>query len=518
MVVGEEGPFELGELLRPILVAEPDRVALISGDQSWSYAALDKAASRLAEDFRQRGLAPGDCVALLMPSVPELLACFLACWKARLVAVSVYQSFSAVQLRYVLRHSGSRALIVESQRLADFIDDPELSESTVEHVYFLGDHVPSEMIDLAEVLRSSPPLDWPDPPTHDAIALLVYTSGTTSRPKGVAHSARRLAYRIEAMRREARITRDDVSLATMLTRPVSLFWSALAILRAGGTAALLPDYTPEAFWQVYRSEPAKTFLIASPGMLVGLLQHPRAREVDHRALRLWLCGGDTIQPGTARRFREITGHELTVVCGMTEAGSYTINLAPETSKRGSLGRPFAGVRLRVVRPDGQDASVDEVGEVLIHSPDLMVGYWNDTVRTFDVLRDLWLHTGDLVRRDADGYLWFVGRQRDMICRGGFKVAPAMVEEAIVAHPAIAAAIVVGVSDTEFGQAIHAFLESSAGHARPALAELRSFLSTRIEATAIPTSCAWIEHWPLTQNGKVDRPRLVWMAEAGDTEL
>ena len=174
--------------------------------------------------------------------------------------------------------------------------------------------------------------------------------------------------------------------------------------------------------------------------------------------------------------------------------------------------------MRLTARDGSDVPPGEVGHIVVRTPDLMVGYWNDTLQTHRVLRDGWLDTGDLARADEDGYLWFVGRDKDMIARGGAKVAPAMVEEALAAHPAVASAAVVGVSDPRYGQLPFAFYGLRPGSADPGAEGLRAWAAARLDAPSVPAGFAAIGRWPVTDQGKLDRSRLQWMAEAGGREV
>jgi long-chain acyl-CoA synthetase len=309
---------------------------------------------------------------------------------------------------------------------------------------------------------------------------------------------------------------DSTLVAADVGRPVSLLGQLLPMLRVGGRAALLPRPDPAIFWEAYAAA-RPTYVVTTPGLAFNLLDHPAA-ATDHSALRFWVTGGDRAPQELHRRASEVVGKPLLEMCGMTETGFYAINPWAGPVKPGSIGLAMRGVAVRLVAPDGGDVPPGEVGRVVVRTPDLMAGYWNDTLTTHRVLQDGWLDTGDLARADADGYLWFVGRDRDMIVRDGAKVAPVMVEEALLAHPAVSGAAVVGVSHPRSGQVPFAFYRLRPGQPDPGPEGLRAWVAARVESPSVPAGFVALERWPVTDQGKLDRPRLAWMAEAGVPEL
>ncbi|MGL5097642.1 MAG: AMP-binding protein, partial [Planctomycetia bacterium] len=333
---------------------------------------------------------------------------------------------------------------------------------------------------LLEELLAAPPIA-PVRTAPDPIGLILYTSGTTSRPKGVAHSQRRMAHRVDLFVDELGLTASDSTLvAAFAGRPALLLGQILPMLRVGGRLDLLSAPDPVAFWAKYAAT-RPTYMLTSPGMAIDFVDHPAAAAADHARLRYWITGGDKVPPLLHRRTAEVVGRPLLEMCGMTEAGFYAINPPTGPIKVGSIGLAMRGVAVRLTAPDGSDVPPGEVGHVVVRTPDLMVGYWNDTLQTHRVLRNGWLDTGDLARADDNGYLWFVGRDKDMIVRGGAKVAPAMVEEALTAHPAVAAAAVVARSDARYGQLPFGFYSLRDGQSDPGPEALTDWLAARLDA-------------------------------------
>lgn len=487
-----------------------DRVALTAADGSLTFAALADCVARLAGGFASLGLAPGDRLATLIPNGFDLVATLLAAARAELIAVPLPPRFAPPQIGYALRHSGARALVTSPALLVNVPDD---ARTALDVVVATAD-APGA-VRLGDLLAGPPA-----PPVRtaaDPIGLLMYTSGTTSRPKGVAHTQRRMGRRVDLFVSEMVLTAADSTLvAADAGRPAVLLGQVLPMLRVGGCVHLVPRPDPTLFWARYAAT-RPTYLFTPPGVAFDLIDHPGA-ATEHSGLRVWITGGDKATPALHRRMAEVVGRPLLEMCGMTETGFYAINPPCGPIKVGSIGLAMRGVAVRLIAPDGNDVPPGEVGHIVVRTPDMMVGYWNDTLQTHRVLRDGWLDTGDLARADDDGYLWFVCRDKDMICRGGAKVAPAMVEEVLTAHPAVAAAAVVGVSDVRYGQVPFAFYRTRPDATNPGPDDLRTWVAARLEAPSVPAGFAHLDRWPVTDQGKLDRSRLVWMAEAGGEEV
>ena len=215
--------------------------------------------------------------------------------------------------------------------------------------------------------------------------------------------------------------------------------------------------------------------------------------------------------------RDVLGKPLREMLGMTEVGFFAITPLDGEIRAGSVGHVMQGCQVRIVDELGSDVPQGAVGELLVRTPNTMFGYWNDTIGTFRTFTDLWMRTGDLGRFDAEGYLWIEGRAKLMISRGGFKVAPPMVEDALRAHPAVLDAVVVAQSHPVQSQVPFAFYHLREGAADPGDATLRQWLQPRLDPASIPDGFARLDRWPMTDQGKVDRSRLTWMAESGGDE-
>jgi acyl-CoA synthetase (AMP-forming)/AMP-acid ligase II len=508
----------LTQLLDSTLACDPDRPAVI-GERTFTYRGLEDQAVRLATRWLNAELRPNDRVVLWMRNCPELIVSYLACWKVGLIAVPVDYRFQPPQLRFILRHSEARAVVIDAERQADLAATEQLSE--LAQVLVIGGPLTLERAEPFETTGQTPngPARWPLL-LGDQLSVICYTSGTTSRPKGVVHSGQRILRRVEKIIRECRLDADTVSLVCLsLMRPLALQVQCLAVLAVGGCVVPLSHFSPAVFWEAYSRPPARTLLAFTPNLLADVLAHPAARCADHSRLRVCLAGGDAVPLPLHARFREVTGLELTELCGMTETGPYAMNPPFGRKKLGTIGLPLEGVKLRIIDEHGDDLPRGRLGQIVVQTPDLMLGYWNDTVQTFMVLRDGWLYTGDIGQIDEEGYVHFDGRIKDVIVRDGMNISPIEVEEALEAHPAVDEAVAVGADDRPHGQAVVAFVcWGPAWTGELSIEELQRRVAARLPAPAVPRVIHVLDRWPSTAHGKIDRERLRWLAAAGRLDL
>lgn len=511
-------PNFLSELLRPALLASPDRVAVQTADKAWSYRELDETAAELARRWLAAGLQMGDRLAFLLPNRIETILCYLACFKSGLIAVPLDYRYRPPQINYALRHSGSRLLVAHAERQEEL---GEVEAVRGMSLAIVGDAAADKGRKIEDRI-SSAPADGAELPVEfrsDDVAVVFYTSGTTSRPKGVTLTRAAMAAGTTKFLSRVPLRSDDVALvAGSMTRPFALRTQVLPTLHAGGTLAFVERFTPGSYLAALRQAPPKTFLSLVPSALHQVIHHPEVNSADFARLRLCISGSDRVPRDLHDDFRKLTGLDLTEQCGMTETGIYAVNPPFGRKQCGSIGLPMYGVQLCLVDVRGHDVPAGEVGEIIVKSPMAMDGYWNDTAETRKAMREGWILTGDLGRFDEDGFLWFVSRKKDIIMHDGANVAPAEVEDALLQHPAVCEACVVGASDPVHGQNVHAFVTLRAGVQPPTAVELRSFAEARLSRPMAPEQVHVIAELPRTGSGKIDRDRLHWQAEAGGVEL
>lgn len=495
----------LYQLLRHTLEIEPDR-PIIECDGSWTTAAeLERLASRLASGLAAMGLEEGDRVALLLPNVLEAVVCYLACFRMRLVIVPLDYQYQPLQIGYALGHSGAAIMIASHDRIAGLDEAGVLA--AVPRVVVVGGGAATGSRRLFEALLGAERSLPSEAPHDDTPAVMIYTSGTTSRPKGVVLSHGALATGVRKYLARVTLTPDDVALVvTSISRPLALRCQVLPTLWAGGRVSLLRTFTVGNFIAALRRPPAKTFLTLTPAGLGQLMASPDFRSCDFSHLRLCLAGGDRVPTKLLEAFVRLTGVPVTEQCGSTETGPYAMNPPFGRKKPGSVGPPAHGVHVAIVDEHGADVPTGTVGDVRVSGPGIMDGYWNESALTRKTLQKGWVLTGDLGRYDEDGYLWFVGRRKDVIVRAGNKVAPLEVEAALSDHPAVLEACVIGVPDAACGEVPHAYVILQPG-AVASPEDLQSFVAARLAAFMVPAEVHVISEMPFKGPGKIDRELL-----------
>jgi acyl-CoA synthetase (AMP-forming)/AMP-acid ligase II len=248
-----------------------------------------------------------------------------------------------------------------------------------------------------------------------------------------------------------------------------------------------------------------------------VLDHPESGKVDFDCFKEVACGGDYISSDLYERFRAVTGFELNQLYGLTECEGACFTPPRLLIKRGSIGVPRDGVEIRLVDHEGREAGIGDAGEIRIKSESTMSGYWNDEENTSLVLRDGYLLTGDIGKRDESGYYYYLGRIKELIIKGGSNVSPGEVEEVLDDHPDIVLSGVVGVADKHYGQLIHAFIELKPGLKDvPDEAALKSYASERLAAYKVPDYWTFVDSLPRNEVGKIDRRGLHAVAGKQDT--
>ena len=458
--------FNLATILTEATLAAPDAPVCRFAGTTTTYRELDELSGRFAAGLREAGLAPGQVVAMQLPNIPQFLIGYFGALKAGLVVLPLNPLLVAPELEYHLTDSAASLLIGFEGMHAEAA---KACETTGVPLYLvsMGDGpVPDGTRSVLELI-SSAPLEEPggDVVARDAddTAVLVYTSGTTGRPKGAELTHFQLYMNSTVAGGLFGVRSDDVVLAVLPFFHVFGLSSVINVfVRQGGCLSIVPRFQPGAVLDVLEADRC-TVIGGVPTMLHALAQLDIAGR-DLSALRVAVSGGASLAEDIMRTFEEKFGIEVLEGYGMTEtASSCSFNRAGE-KKVLSIGKPMWGVRMRVCDPSGQalPAGRDHVGEIVISGPNVMKGYWHRPEATAEAIRDGWFHTGDLAKVDEDGYFYIVDRKKDLIIRGGYNVYPREIEEVLYRHPAVAEAAVFGVPDAAHGEEIAALITLKEG--------------------------------------------------------
>ncbi|MDT4987342.1 MAG: fatty-acyl-CoA synthase [Micromonosporaceae bacterium] len=468
----------------------PARVAVVHADRELTYRQLDERVTRLAYGLRARGVKRGDRVAYLGPNHPAFVESLFATATLGAVFVPINSRLTAAEIRYLLADSGAGLLIVA----------PE-NEATVAgiaaHVLRVGEgHAEGPVEPLDE------PVALADP------CLIMYTSGTTGRPKGATLSHGNLTWNALNVLVDVDLAGDEVTLVTApLFHTAALNMTCLPTLLKGGQVVIEPDFDPERVIDLVERRRV-TMLFGVPTMYAAIAASPRWATADLSSVRTLMCGGAPV-PGPLIETYLRRGLSFVQGYGMTEAAPGTLLVDRWMARRkvGSAGVPHFFTDVRVARPDLTDVDAGEPGEILIQGPNVMRGYWGLPDATAATFADGgWLRSGDVAVVDGDGYVFVVDRVKDLIISGGENIYPAEVENALYAHPDVAECAVIGVPDEKWGEVGKAVVALKPGGRAPA-EELLTFLGARLARYKLPRSVEFVAALPHTASGKVLKSEL-----------
>jgi long-chain acyl-CoA synthetase len=480
-----------------------DRTALIAGDRTWTWREIDESSSRIAGWLTAHGVQPGDRVALHLANLPELVLAYYGAFKAGAVCVPLNNRFAPAEIRFALEHSASRLVISQPELFAS-VDAVRREVPSLQHVVLTGTTTrPTDVRGFDELT------DIANRPTCISVpeskpAAILYTSGTTSRPKGVTHTHFTLSATVDWHAGHIKLQSDDViCIVPPMCHILGFATQLIAGVYVGATLLLPADNSPVSILTAIQKHHA-TRLAGLPVMYQSLVNAPGAEGYQITSLRTCIAGGDAVPIALQQQFLQTFGVTLLEGCGMTEVIPFTLN-TPAANRPGSIGRACPGMEIRLVDESGHDVE-DEAGEIQVRSAAVMAGYWREPDLTAETLAGGWMHTGDLARRDADGYYWFVGRRKEIIIRGGSNISPLEVEDLLYRHPAVAEVGVVGAPHPELGEVVWAWIALRPGMTCD-VTELREFLSGCLAAYKIPERFLFSDTLPKGLTGKINRRAL-----------
>ncbi len=486
----------------------PDRDAIWFEGTCTSHGQFAVRVRRAADALAGLGVRTGDRVAWISGNHPSALETLYACGQLGAVWVPVNARLTAPEAEYVLAHSGASVVVHgrEHGGLADALRDrlPGVGAWIgVEPAAEGGaDSLPYE-----HLLAAASPDPRDEPVGLDDPCLVMYTSGTTGRPKGAVLTHGNMTWNAvnQTLGFDFSPTERTLALAPLF-HIGGLNGTVNPTLLRGGCAAVLRRFDPATTLEVIEQQRITSFF-AVPTMLDAMSRDPGFPTRDLSSLRTIGAAGAAVPLPTLRTWLD-RGVTVQQAYGMTEAapGCTVLDSADAERKVGSAGRPVFFTDVRVVRPDGTEADVDEVGEVVVQGPNVMAGYWNDPERTAEVLVDGWYHTGDAGSLDDEGHLHIRDRYKDMIISGGENVYPAEVESALLELPEVAEAAVIGVPDQKWGEVGLALLVASPGTV-PDPDAVRAALRGRLAGFKVPRHVRVVDELPKTATGKIRKPDL-----------
>lgn len=484
----------LAEFLVDTARRQPERPALRLNTATTTYAELDRLSAQAAALLRTEGLRAGDRVALMLPNVPEFVVLYYGILRAGGIVVPMNPLLKARETEYHLRDSG--AVLLFEWYAAPGEGAQGAAAAGVRHI-------PVEPAAFAAELAPLEPYHDTAAVAGDDVAVLLYTSGTTGRPKGAALTHAGLRHNTEVNVTDVQqLTPEDVIVGCLpLFHIFGQTCTMNTAVLSGASLTLIPRFDPAVVFEAIARDGATVFE-GVPTMYAALLQHPAGAEAEVSTLRMCISGGASLPVELLHGFERRFGCAVLEGFGMSETSPVvSFNHADRPRKAGSIGTPIRDVEVRLLDDDGRDVTPGEVGELAVRGPNVMKEYWNRPEETAATVPDGWLRTGDLARQDEDGYLFVVDRKKDLIIRGGYNVYPREIEEVLHEHPAVALAAVVGVPDERLGEEVAAAVVPRAG-AEVTAAELQEFVRERVAAYKYPRRIWLTDALPMGPSGKI----------------
>jgi long-chain acyl-CoA synthetase len=501
--------FNLAVILGETAAASPGKpVALYPGGQM-TYGELDEMSDRLAAGLELAGLRPGGAVGLQLPNIPQFLIAYFGILKAGGVVVPLNVMLKGPEVAFQLQDSGAMLLITWEGILGDAASGAAAAGLT--GIYAVGHAEQAPGAEPFErLLAAAANGHRLAPRSLTDTAAIVYTSGTTGRPKGAELTHIQLYMNADIPGRLFGVQPGDVVITVLPLFHVFGMSSILNVcVRFGCTMSLVPRFDPTAVLTAIQRDRA-TIFEGVPAMYVSLLAHPALDDYDVSSLRVAISGGDSIASTVLDTFEKHFGVVILEGYGLTETASTTTFNCSETDRRAySVGKPIWGTQTRVWDEESRalPSGKDNVGEVVTRGLHVMKGYLNNPEATADAFAGGWFHTGDLGYIDEDGFLFIVGRRKELIIRGGYNVYPKEIEDVLYAHPAVAEAAVVGIPDERLGEEVMAVVTLRPGESASAQ-DLVAYCRERLAVYKCPRVVEFTDALPRNTLGKVVKDELI----------
>lgn len=485
----------------------PAKVAVMLDDTKLRYAELNGAANKIANGLVKLGVRTGDKVALMLPNTPHFVMCYYAILKLGATVVPLNVLFKRHEVAYHLDDSDAVALIVWEGFLGEAAEGAKQASGCRNLIVAQAPgsqaELPAGALPLGALMVDTPPTFDTVPTMPDDTAVILYTSGTTGRPKGAELSHLNMLFNAYlGAEKILRVGPDEVGLAVLpLFHSFGQTCVMNALIYAGGTITMLPRFEPQKALEVLVRDRV-TYFAGVPTMYFYLLHFPGADSYDLSALRRCCSGGSAMPVEVMHAFNQKYNVTILEGYGLSETSPVaSFNTLDREPKPGSIGVPIWGVEMRCVDANGNEVALNELGEIAIRGHNVMKGYYKRADATAEAIRDGWFYTGDVAYKDADGYFFIKDRVKDLIIRGGFNVYPREIEEVLYAHPAIAEAAVIGVPDTALGEEVKAVVSFKPGQSAEE-SEIIAYCKERLAAYKYPRSVEIRETLPKTATGKI----------------
>jgi len=490
----------LAKLLTDSAARRPDYLALDYRGQKITYGELNARVDSLAWGLRDAGLAPGDACVVMMPNSIDWVSCYYALAKLGARCLPVNFLYRTEELKHIFRDSGARAFIGHADHLK--YAGPLVKDNPVmDLAWAAGAGAPDWLRPLDALYKKGG--EFPlHPAADDDTFAIIYTSGTTGLPKGAMLSHDNLASNAMTIADMRYTEPSDVALGVL---PLFHIYGQTSTLNAniylGLTLRLWEHFeADEVFAAIEQTE--SSLLNAVPTVFNRLAEMAAEMPPKRSSLRFCVSGGASLPVEILHRFERLFNVTIYEGYGLTECSPVCVeNPYGQKTKPGSIGKPIPGFEARIVDPMDQDVATGEVGELIVKGPGVMQGYLNQPDATAETLRGGWLHTGDLARKDDEGYIFIVDRKKEMIIRGGFNIYPREIEEVLYGHPAVLECAVVGTPHADLGEEVAAVVVLRP-KVQATAEEIRDYVKERVAPYKYPRLVRIVDELPKTNTGKI----------------
>ena len=491
----------ISSLLEQAAAEHPEHTALRMDDLVLSYAQLREAAGRMSALLASLGVEPGDRVGLMLPNVPAFPIAFYGALAAGAIVVPMNPLLKSREVSYYLGDSGAKVVVAWHAAAGEAAKGA--ADAGAQMIAAETPDLSGLLADIGAVLGPSDRGDLDD-------AVILYTSGTTGRPKGAELTHAGLVRNAEVSRNLFGVRPSDVIMGCLpLFHVFGLTCGLNVSVATAATLTLLPRFDPAKALDIMQRDQV-TLFEGVPTMYAAMLHLPEADPAQAATLRLCASGGAALPVEILRAFEEKFGCVILEGYGLSETSPVaSFNHPDKVRKAGSIGTPIEGVQMRLIDDDWNTVPEGEIGEIAIRGHNVMKGYWNKPEATAEAMKGAgevgggWFRTGDMARVDEDGYYFIVDRKKDLIIRGGYNVYPREIEEVLHEHPAVAEVAVIGIPHPDLGEEVGAAVALKPG-ASATPDELRAFARERVAAYKYPRQVWLVDALPKGPTGKILR--------------
>jgi long-chain acyl-CoA synthetase len=483
-----------------------EHVSIIFEGKEYTNYQMDRASRKLGNALKELGVKKGDRVILQMPNSPEVLQSFQAIWKIGAIVVPINYQIGAQETEYIYKDSGAK-IVITAQEYIDKVRDAKLNSPNIDKIIVISKEKITDAFSYDQLHdAASDKLDILEIADND-VAALVYTSGTTGKPKGVMQTHHALYYTAKKVQETSNYSMNAVNMAMLpLCHSYGIGAMNSTNLRTHGKTVILRQFNVEQLFSSIEKYKV-TSVAAVPTMYIYMLNYSDYEKYDLSSVKHYICGSAPLSVETWKQFKEKFGGEIAEGWGLTEAcANNSVNPVDGLKKFGSIGKPMIGMEMKIFDDKDKELPPGKEGEIVLRGPMVMKGYWNQPEATAEVIKDGWLHTGDIGYVDEDGYFFITDRKKDIIIKGGENISPRAIEEVLYSHPCVAEAACVGVTDEVYGEDIKAFVVLKPDRKTDS-SEITGYCEGKLKKFFMPKEVVILREMPKTLVGKILKKEL-----------